>query len=76
MNNHGYNEDSRGMGLADLAYAVRDDRPPRASGAMAYHVFDIMMGILDSPHTGVYNVLESTCDIPAPLPEDFPLSEG
>ena len=76
VNNHGYNEDSRGLGLAALAYAVRDKRPLRASGKMAFHVFDIMMGILDSPHTGVYNVLEITGDRPAPLPENFPVSEG
>lgn len=76
VNNHRYNEDSRGLGLADLAYAVRDRRPPRANGEMAFHVCEIMTGILDSPQTGVYNVLESSCDIPAQLPEDFPLSEG
>lgn len=76
VNNHGYNEDSRGLGLADLAYAVRDKRAPRASGEMAFHVFDIMMGILESPHSGAYQVLESTCEMPAPLPEDFPLSES
>lgn len=75
-NNHGYNEDSRGLGLADLAYAVRDKRPPRASGEIAFHVFDIMMGILESSKSGKYSVLESTCGTPSPLPEDFPLSEG
>lgn len=76
VNNHGYNEDSRGLGLADLAYGVRDKRPPRASGEMAFHVFDIMMGILESSNSGQYSVLESACGIPSPLPEDFPLSEG
>lgn len=76
VNNHGYNEDSRGIGLADLAYAVRDQRPPRASGAMAFHVFEIMMGILDSPQTGMYSTIDSRCSIPAPLPHNFPLSEG
>lgn len=75
-NNHGYNEDTRGLGLADLAYAVRDKRPLRASGEMAFHVFDIMMGIIDSSQTGVYSEIESTCAIPAPLPENFPVSEG
>lgn len=74
-NNHGYNEDSRGLGLADLAYAVRDKRPPRASGEMAFHVFDIMLGILESSKTGAYSVLESTCTIPSPLLENFPRSE-
>jgi predicted dehydrogenase len=74
-NTHGYNQDFRGLGLVDLAYAVRDGRPVRASGEMAHHVCEIMTGILDSPKTGAFRVLESSCAIPAPLPEDFPLGE-
>ncbi len=74
-NLHGYNEDSRGLGLADLAYAVRDGRPARANGEMAFHVFDIMMGMLEAPKVGAYSVLNSTCTIPLPLPENFPQSE-
>jgi predicted dehydrogenase len=74
-NTHGFNEDSRGLGLLDLAYAARDKRPVRASGEMAHHVFEIMSGILDSPSEGKYRVLESTCAIPDPLPENFPQSE-
>ncbi len=75
-NTHGYNEDSRGLGLVDLAYAARNGRPLRASGEMAHHVFEVMSGILESPATGEYRNIESTCGIPAPLPEDFPLCEG
>lgn len=75
-NRHGFNEDSRGLGLADLAYAVRDGRPQRASGEMAFHVVDVMMGMLDSAVSGQYSVPESTCKMPSPLPEDFPLSEN
>lgn len=75
-NKHGFNEDSRGLGLADLAYAVRDKRPLRASGEMAFHVSDIMMGILDSSKSGQYYEVESTCSIPSPLPANFPQSEG
>lgn len=75
-NTHGFNEDSRGLGLLDLAYAARDKRPARASGEMAHHVFEIMSGILDSPKSGEYYVMESSCSIPAPLPENFPQSEG
>ncbi|MFM7147003.1 MAG: Gfo/Idh/MocA family protein [Actinomycetales bacterium] len=33
-----WQHDSRGLGLADLARAIRQGRPPRASGAMATHV--------------------------------------
>ncbi len=75
-NSHGFNEDSRGLGLLDLAYAIRDGRPARASGETAHHVFEIMSGILESPKSGTYQAMESTCRIPDPLPEDFPESEG
>src|SRR5205085_2199696 len=40
--NHSYSENSRGLGLADMAKAIRDDRPHRASGDLAYHVLDAM----------------------------------
>jgi predicted dehydrogenase len=75
-NTHGFNEDSRGVGLLDMAYAIRDGRPVRASGEMAYHVYEIISGILDAPGTGTYRVMKSACAIPAPLPENFPQSEG
>ena len=75
-NTHGFNEDSRGLGLLDLAYAIRDKRPVRASGEMAQHVFEIMSGILEAPKTGGYQTIESGCAVPAPLPEDFPQNEN
>jgi hypothetical protein len=31
-------EDWRGLGVADMAYAVRDGRPHRANGSLVYHV--------------------------------------
>lgn len=74
-NTHGFNADTRGLGLVDLAYAVRDRRPPRANGLMAQHVLEAMSGILASPVTGGFVSIESTCRIPEPLPETFPQSE-
>jgi predicted dehydrogenase len=73
---HGFNENSRGLGLLDLAYAVRDDRPVRASGELAFHVFEVMDAIARAPRQGLYQQVESSCPVPAPLPEDFPESEG
>lgn len=75
-NTHGFNEDSRGLGLLDLAYAVRDGRTPRASGRLAYHVLDVMQGILDAPARGGFVEIESTCPVPDGLPEDFPAGEN
>jgi predicted dehydrogenase len=65
---HGYTENSRGLGVADLAYALRSGRPHRASGALAYHVLDCMQAFLDSAGAGRHVTLESTCERPAPLP--------
>lgn len=65
---HGFTEDSRGIGLADMAYAIRDGRPHRASGQMARHVLDISLGIFEASAEGRHVALESTVERPAPLP--------
>jgi predicted dehydrogenase len=38
----------RGQGVVDLALALRQGRPHRASGALALHVLDVMEGLLRS----------------------------
>jgi predicted dehydrogenase len=65
---HGYSENSRGIGVADMAYALRAGSDHRASGELAYHVLDIMHAFLDSAQQGRHVDLESTCVRPAPLP--------
>lgn len=65
---HQYPENSRGLAVADMAMALRTGRPHRASGELAYHVLDIMLGITDSARSGRHYVLKSTCKRPAPLP--------
>jgi len=74
-NTHDFNENSRGLGLLDLAYAVRENRAPRASGALAQHVLEVMIGIDQAPKVGGFVSIESTCVKPAMLPETFPVSE-
>ncbi len=63
-----YVENSRGLGVADLAYALHNKKPHRASGALAYHVLEIMHGIYISAEEGKTYELESTCERPKPLP--------
>lgn len=74
-NHHKFNENSRGLGLADMAYAILNKRPHRANGKMAYHVCEIMEGILKSSKNGRYSILTSSCQKPQQLAENFPLSE-
>ena len=49
---HGYTENSRGLGVADLAAALRTGGEPRASGAQALHVLEIMHAIHTSAADG------------------------
>jgi len=58
----------RGIGLADMAYAIQTDRPHRASGALAFHVLEIMTAFVTAFETGHYVTLESTVPQPALLP--------
>lgn len=65
---HGYAENSRGLGVADMAAAMQAGRPHRASGALAQHVLDIMCALHEASDQGAHVTLTSTCDRPAPLP--------
>lgn len=59
---------ARGIGVADMACALRAGRPHRASGEMAYHVLDLMHAFHDAAQSGQHVLVESVCDRPAPLP--------
>ena len=68
----GYTDNSRGLGLADMAHALRSGRAHRADGEMAYHVLDIMHALHESSGSGRHVELESTCRRPAPLRAELP----
>ena len=63
----GYTENSRGLGLADMAEALRTGRGHRACGELAYHVLDIMHALHESSETGRHVTVTSTCARPEPL---------
>ena len=65
---HGYAENSRGLGVADMACGLRSGRAHRASGELTYHVLDIMHAFHDASDAGKHIELESTCKQPAPMP--------
>ena len=56
-----------GLGLAEMAHAVRAGRPPRASGDLMYHVLDIMHATHDSSTEERHIHLESGCPRPEPF---------
>jgi len=64
---HGFTDNSRGLGVADLARAIRDGGPARASGELAYHVLDIMHATLESSERGEHVTIESTVERPTAM---------
>ncbi|ANE48614.1 oxidoreductase [Paenibacillus swuensis] len=65
---HGFTDNNRGIGVADLAYAIRSGRQHRANGEMAYHVLEAMHGFHDASTEGRHYVMESTCEKPQAIP--------
>ena len=61
----------RGIGVADMAYAIQSGRPNRVSGALAYHVLDVMLATDEASTNGQHIEITSTVDRPAPLPMDL-----
>lgn len=62
-----HTENMRGLGVADMARAIRANEPHRCSGEMTYHVVDVMRALLKSAEEGRQVKLKSECERPAPL---------
>lgn len=64
---HGYKDNMRSIGAADLIEAIREDRPHRCSLELAYHALDVMHSFEESSLAGRAVELASTCAQPAAL---------
>ncbi len=65
-----YTTNMRILGVADMAEAIRQGRPHRASGQLAYHVLDIMEAFHDAAREGRHIQLDSACPRPEALPAE------
>lgn len=68
-------EGGRGMGLADMADAIQNRRPARASGELGLHVVDVMESFYKSSDTGRKITVKSKCPQPQALPPGLPLGK-
>ncbi|GFN33362.1 Gfo/Idh/MocA family protein [Paenibacillus xylaniclasticus] len=64
---HGNTDNNRGIGVVDMAEAIAEGRPHRASGAMAFHVLEAMHGFHIASSENVHYSMTSSCERPAPL---------
>jgi predicted dehydrogenase len=65
---HGYADGNfRGIGVADLAHALRTNRPQRCSGELALHVLEVMEAFQVSSDSGRHVTIASQPPRPAPM---------
>jgi predicted dehydrogenase len=68
---HGFAENSRGLGAAEMAWSIRAGRNHRASKEMAMHVFETMHGIMLSANSKTAYEMTTRFETPAALPEGY-----
>ena len=68
---HGFDHDSRGVGAAEMAWAIRLGREPRASAAFGLHCQEILEGIRESGRSGRSYRLTTACERPEKLPAGY-----
>lgn len=66
---HAYSGNERGLGVADMARGMRNGSQHRANGVLSYHVLDLMWAFHDSAEQQTHIQLASTCERPAPFPQ-------
>ncbi len=67
-----YPENSRALGLAEMASALEHGRTPRASWMQTLHVLEILTGFERAVKNGGYLDLETTFERKAPMAADQP----
>ena len=68
---HGYQNNSRGVGAAEMAWALQNGREHRTSMEMAYHVFEMIHGMYISAYENRIYEMESTFTKPDALPAGY-----
>jgi predicted dehydrogenase len=61
----------RSLGVADLAHAIRSDRPHRANGSLALHVLEVMEAFQTASDTGSTVAITTKTERPAPLSDSL-----
>ena len=72
---HGYTDDLRSIGLADMSVGIRTGRGHRCDGRLAYHILEIMDAFGRSSAEGRHIDVVSRPDRPAPLPRGLARGE-
>lgn len=69
---HGYTHGNyRGIAVADMAWALRNGRKPRASYELGLHALEVVHGVRTSCEENIVYEMQTRCDRPEMLPTGF-----
>lgn len=68
---HAFSDECRGLGVAEMAWAMRLGRKNRANKEMAYHALEVLHGIVRSSQTKSSQVIQSTFAMMPPIPRGY-----
>jgi predicted dehydrogenase len=72
---HGYTDNYRSIGLADMAEGILRGRPSRVSGELARHVLDVMLSLQEAAGRDGRVHVTSTVDRPEAMPAGLEVGE-
>lgn len=68
---HPYNENSRGIGAADIAWAIRTGRKPRLSFEMGYHALEVIKAVEECTSDGLVKHFTTEIEKPMPISSEY-----
>ena len=68
---HGFLDEARGIGVCDLAFAIRNGRKPRCHYGMGWQAFETVHGMIDSTINGTVHKMVSHVERPKAVQPGF-----
>ena len=68
---HAFDNECRGIGVAEMAWSMRTGRQNRANKGMAYHALEVLHGIVRSSQTKSNYAMQSTFEKMPPIPRGY-----
>jgi predicted dehydrogenase len=68
---HAFSDECRGLGVAEMAWSMRQGRKNRANKEMAYHALEVLHGIVKSSELKSNQAMQSTFEKLPPIPRGY-----
>jgi predicted dehydrogenase len=68
---HAFSDEYRGLGVAEMAWSMRQGRKNRANKEMAYHALEVLHGIVKSSELKSNQAMQSSFEKMPPIPRGY-----